>query len=204
MPLLPQDPTKQKKLLAVMAPLLALGGYWYFFHGKATEEIAGLEERLETMEAQNQSARVLASTGGAELERRLEIYEQYTGRLERLIPSRDEVPQLLSDISERAQQVGVDLALVRPETESRGPYYTRQTYEMGVMGKYHEVGLFLSEIGSLPRIVTPIDLEVTAPRGNDAKGVDAVEASFRIETYVLPRPGEEVADSTGGGGDERT
>lgn len=203
MPMLPQDPAKQKKLIAVMAPLLALGGYWYFFHGNAAEEIATMEERLETMQAQNQSARTLASTGGAELERRLEIYEQYTGRLERLIPSRDEVPQLLSDISERAQQVGVDLALVRPETEARGPYYTRQTYEMGVTGKYHEVGLFLSEIGSLPRIITPIDLEVTAPRGNAASGVDAVQASFRIETYVLPRPGE-VADSTGGGGDERT
>jgi Tfp pilus assembly protein PilO len=96
----------------------------------------------------------------------------------------------------------VDLALVRPETESRGPYYTRQTYEMGVTGRYHDVGLFLSEIGSLPRIITPIDLEVTAPRGNGAAG-DAVQASFRIETYVLPRPGE-VADTTGGGGDAST
>lgn len=199
MALLPQDPDKQKKLLAIMAPLVALGGYWYFFHGKATEEIETMSERLETMQAQNQSARTMASTGGAELERRLAIYEQYTGRLERLIPSRDEVPQLLSDISERAQQVGVDLALVRPETEARGPYYTRQTYEMGVTGRYHEVGLFLSEIGSLPRIITPIDLEVTAQRGNAAKP-DDVQASFRIETYVLPRPGE-VADSTGGGGD---
>lgn len=200
---LPQDPTKQKKLLAVMAPLLVVGGYWYFVHGNAVEENSTMAERLETMEAQNQSARRLASTGGAELERRLGIYEQYTGRLERLIPSRDEVPQLLSDISERAQQVGVDLALVRPETESRGPYYTRQTYEMGVTGRYHEVGLFLSEIGSLPRIITPIDLEVAVPRGGDADESDAVEASFRIETYVLPRPGE-VADSTGGGGDART
>ncbi len=112
------------------------------------------------------------------------------------------MPQLLSDISERAQQVGVDLALVRPETEAIGPYYTRQTYEMGVTGRYHEVGLFLSEIGSLPRIITPIDLEVSAQRGADAVP-DAVQASFRIETYVLPRPGE-AADSTGGGGDART
>ncbi|HUG00698.1 MAG TPA: type 4a pilus biogenesis protein PilO [Longimicrobiales bacterium] len=203
MALLPQDPAKQKKLLAVMAPLVALGGYWYFFHGKATEEIDTMAVRLETMQAQNRSARTMASTGGAELERRLEIYEQYTGRLERLIPSRDEVPQLLSDISERAQQVGVDLALVRPETEAAGPYYTRQTYEMGVTGRYHEVGLFLSEIGSLPRIITPIDLEVSTQRGNAAGGDDEVQASFRIETYVLPRPGE-VADTTGGGGDART
>ncbi|MEN8374663.1 MAG: type 4a pilus biogenesis protein PilO [Gemmatimonadota bacterium] len=204
MPLLPQDPAKQKKLLAIMAPLLAMGGYWYFVHGKAAEEIDTMSQRLETMQAQNQSARTLASSGGAELERRLEIYEQYTGRLERLIPNRDEVPQLLSDISARAQQVGVDLALVRPETESRGPYYTRQTYEMGVTGKYHDVGLFLSEIGSLPRIITPIDLEVSALRAGPEEGADqVVEASFRIETYVLPRPGE-VADSTGGGGDGRT
>lgn len=194
MALIPQDRATQKKLLFVIVPLIPLFGYWYFLHGERTAEIVELETHLEKLEQQNASARTLALRAGPDLEQKLQLYDEYLGRLERLVPRREEVSRLLNDISERAQQVGVNVALMRPETETPGRYYTRQTYEMGVTGSFHDVGRFLSEVGSLPRIITPIDLSLSTERARDADpdGRPALNAAFRIETYVIPAPGEQT------------
>ena len=188
MALLPQDPQQQKKLLVAIAPLLILFAYYYFLHGKATAEIATREARLETLETVNGPARIQASQGGPELQKKLELYEQHMVRLEQLIPEREEVSDLLYTMTQRAEDAGVDMTTMKPEDEQPGQFYTRQTYEMGVSGSYHRIGQFLASIGSLPRIITPIDLALTTRAQSDRSGNRLLNATFRIETYVIPEP----------------
>jgi type IV pilus assembly protein PilO len=92
-------------------------------------------------------------------------------------------------IATRAEATDVALALMRPEEDVASDFYRRVTYEMGVVGTYHDIGEFLSEVGSLPRIITPIDLTL---RRRGEQGSE-LEAGFRIETYVLPQPGDTAA-----------
>lgn len=205
MALLPQDKASQKKLLYALLPLLGAFAYWYFIHQGRATELDDMQTRLETLEQQNTTARALAArAGGPELEQRMGLYEEYMARLERLIPSQEEVSRLLNDISRRAVEVGVNLAVVEPQADQPGRYYTRQTYQMAVLGSYHDIGRFLAEVGSLPRIVTPIDLEVDAPRaagGRARAGQQTSDrqqdltAQFKIETYVLPPPGADTAQA---------
>lgn len=202
MALLPQDKATQRKLLYVLLPLLALFGYWYFMHQGAVTEITQLEGQLTNLEQQNATARALAARAGPELEQRMALYEEYMVRLERLIPSQQEVARLLDDISQRAVEVGVNLSLVTPQAESPGRYYTRQTYEMAVTGTFHDIGRFLAEVGSLPRIVTPIDLEleaIPAQRGQTRQRREGepmpLTANFRIETYVLQQQPADTAQA---------
>lgn len=198
MGLIPQDKPTQQKLLLVILPLLALFGYWYFLHGDRTAEIAELQTHLEELEQKNATARAMAARSGPELEERMALYEEYMVRLERLIPTQEEVSRLINDISQRALEVGVHVTLLEPGTDAPGRYYTRQNYQLGVVGTFHDIGRFLAEVGSLPRIVTPIDLEL-APVAANARRAGAsdrqpdLNAIFRIETYVLPPPG--AADS---------
>lgn len=187
MGLLPSDPNQQKKLLIGLVPLLLLLAYWYLFHGAKAEEVAAMETRLESLEQNNNTARTIASQGSTEeLARRLELYEEHMQRLEQLIPMGEEVPDLLNMIASRAEISGVQLSLMRPEEDVATEFYRRVTYQMGVIGDYHDIGAFLAEVGSLPRIVTPIDLTLRR-RAQDRR---ALEASFRIETYILPQPGD--------------
>ena len=188
MALLPQDPQQQKKILVAIAPLLILFAYWYFLHGKAQAEILTKETRLETLEAVNGPARIQASQGGPELQRKLALYEQHMVRLEQLIPEREEVSDLLYTMTQRAEDAGVDMTTMKPEDEQPGQFYTRQTYEMGVIGSYHRVGQFLASIGGLPRIITPIDVVITTRAQSDRSGARLLNAQFRIETYVVPEP----------------
>jgi Tfp pilus assembly protein PilO len=197
MALLPTDPQQQKKLLIGLVPLLLLFVYYQFVHGGRIVQVTELETHLESLESANNAARVIAASGGPELQRRLAIYEEHMHRLEELIPNREEVAELLHSMTLRAQGAGVDLTKMKPEADEAGPYYTKQTYEMGVTGAYHAVGAFLSEVGSLPRIITPTELRLSRdPQDTDRQGNPLVDAGFRIVTYVLPDPLPIMTDTT--------
>ncbi len=199
MALLPTDPSSQKKLLIGLVPLLLLFAYWQLLHGKKTHEADNLEQRLEQLTAANNAAKVLAAQGGPELERKLAIYEQHMRQLEELIPKREEVPELLHSMTQRAQTSGVDLTKMNPEADDPGPFYSRKIYEIAVRGSYHNVATYLTEIGSLSRIVTPTDLKLVKPAAaanTDRGNPPLVEANFRIVTYVIPEPAAVPADST--------
>ncbi|MGD8276673.1 MAG: type 4a pilus biogenesis protein PilO [Gemmatimonadota bacterium] len=197
MALLPTDPQNQKKLILGLLPLLVFFVYQQLFHGKRVAQADNLEQRLEILTTTNNAAKVLAAQGGPELERRLAIYEQHMRQLEELIPNREEVPELLYSMSLRMQAAGVEMSKMHPEAEDPGPFYTRQIYELGVKGTYHNVGAFLTEVGLLPRIVTPTDLKIAKAVGNplDRSGDPILEANFRIVTYVIPDPVSVSADS---------
>lgn len=184
----PMDPqTRQKVMLgALLVALLGYAGYTYVYEPKSAE-VAQLETRLNTLQEQNRTARVLTERQGrGEVERQLAVYRDQLVRVEGLIPSSEELPDLLDAISAEAQRTGVELALIQPVGAAADSFYTRRTYDLAVLGSYHQVGRFLTEIASLPRIVTPTNLNVTVRAPAQGGGEPRLEAKFSIETYVLP------------------
>ena len=182
------DPQQRQKMLLGVLLVGALGylGYEYAYRPRS-EEVAVLEARLEALEMQNRAARALTgSQAREEVERRLAGYREQLVRVEGLIPSSEELPDLLDAISAEAQRSGVELALIQPVGATAEAYYTRRTYDLAVTGSYHEIGRFLTEIGSLPRIVTPINLRLNVQEEGAAGEEPELEAKFSIETYVLP------------------
>lgn len=198
---LPSDPTQQKRLLIGVLPLLLLFAYWYFLHGDYRQEVTDMETRLERVETMNVTARA-RSAQGRDLEERLQQFERHINRLEDLVPRSEEVSQLLNQIHQRAEQVGVEVAVFRPGASTTGEHYNRRSFDLTVFGTYHNVGRLLADIGSLPRIITPVNLELNPRSDQDRSGAQRVEASFEIETYVLPdTPRRAGADSQGGNSD---
>jgi type IV pilus assembly protein PilO len=184
---LPKDPEQQKRLLIGLAPLLLAFVYYQFVHGKKVTENETLQARVEQLEAVNATMRPIALTGGAELQQKLALYEQHMKRLEELIPQSEEVAQLLNSMSERAQDAMVDLALMRPQPETQGQFYNEQSYQISVIGGYHEIGRYLAMIASLSRIITPMELKIeTRPADTLRDGTPRLDADFRILTYVIP------------------
>lgn len=184
----PTDP-KQRNALIVGVLLLALIYPFYsFWYTGQREEVTAMQGRLETLEDQNRRASVLAARGGGDLEERLALYERQVGKLEELIPAAEEVAGLVDDISVRARQFNVELARIIPEPAEAGAFYSRTSYEMNAIGEYHDVARFLTEVASLSRIITPVEVTVELFRTPDTypEYEAPVLASFRIETFVLP------------------
>src|SRR5687767_15059633 len=185
------DPqAKQKLLLAVML-ILGLGylAYTYLYQPRAAG-LAELETRLATLESNNRSARILTEQGGEEeVERRLSEFREHLTQVEGLIPSSEEVPVLLDGISAEAQRTGVELSLIQPVGAFAEDFYTRQVYDLAVLGSYHQIGDFLTRIASLSRIITPTGLNLVVLEDSTRTGNPRLEGRFSIETYVLPSGG---------------
>lgn len=186
MALIPQEPRQQKALIAI---IVAAGGFYLFFdywRGPAQEALVLEQERLERLETQNRAAQVRALQK-ERLEQQAAVYERYVRRLEQLVPAEEEVPALLRDITAEARRLNVDLNLIEPQADELGAYYTKQTYNMRVIGEYHDVGRFLTTIASLPRIITPVDVAMEPFENSELLEYDSgVVVEFKIETYVLP------------------
>ncbi|MEX2467722.1 MAG: type 4a pilus biogenesis protein PilO [Gemmatimonadota bacterium] len=195
----PSDPKQRNWMIAGVVVLLLIIPFRMYFLAPQQEENQTLRDRLEALETQNRRASVLAAQGGGDLEERMALYERHVGRLEELIPAAEEVAILADDIANRARVRGVELQRMVPEPREPGTYYDRTSYAMAVVGDYHGVARFLTDIASLSRIVTPIELDLQRFQQADLfpNMESPVLASFRIETYVLPDPAAAAAGGEG-------
>jgi type IV pilus assembly protein PilO len=193
MALPPLDPQQRKQLLygAAALALLAFGFYDRVYTPRKAQ-IAALETRLETLKTVNTRSRAITRGAEGAMDQQLALYRQQLELAEGLIPSDEELPNLLDAISAEAQRTGVELTLIQPVGATEEQYYTRRVYDMAVTGGYHQIGEFLTRVASLPRIVTPTNLTVgpspDAPSDAPPRpGAPAeLEARFSVETYVIP------------------
>jgi type IV pilus assembly protein PilO len=186
----PSSRKQRNALLAAIALLALLYPFRAFWYSGKRAEVDAVVVHVEGLEDKNRAAQVMAARGGADLEERMALYERHVAELEELIPAAEEVAGLLDDVTTQAVQIGVDLQRLIPEPAEVGTFYTKSSYEMSVIGEYHDVARFLTKVASLSRIVTPVEFDVQL--FDQAQLYPEYEspilATFRIETYVLPDP----------------
>ena len=109
------------------------------------ERITAMRDTMAQLQAGTDSAKRELARGSVEdLRRRLETYRGSLSLLRRLVPERNEVPNLLDDISTRAKIRGVNLSEVVPQPVSSGPPpFDTYTYKLAVVGRYDQIGEFL-------------------------------------------------------------
>lgn len=150
-----------------------------------------MQDSIGVLEAQIDSAKRELARGTVEdLRRRIEGHRASLSMLRRLVPVRSEVPNLLDDISTRAKIRGVTLSEVVPLATELGPMpFDTDKYNIAVLGRYDEIGEFLSDIASLQRIIVPIDVNLTVAGMSEARALGdtsgaLLQARFQIKTYV--------------------
>jgi len=99
------------------------------------------------------------------------------------------VPALIDDISTKAKVRGINIGRFEPLAVEPGPPFDTYRYRMEILGHYDQVGEFLADIASLPRIIVPQDVALKAASQGAQKIMgDTVgallEASFMIRTFV--------------------
>src|SRR5437868_5911309 len=167
------------------------------------ERVAAMRDTIAQLSAATDSAKKELARGTVEdLRKRLETYRGSLSLLRRLVPERNEVPNLLDDISSRGKIRGVTLSQVVPMPVEAGPVpFNTYKYNMSVIGHYDQIGEFLADVASLQRIIVPYDLTVSAANTNAAKALgdtsgSLLEAKFQIRTYVKSASPEGEASGT--------
>lgn len=153
--------------------------------------VSAVRDTITRFEAATDSAKKELARGSvADVRKRLETYRSSLLLLRRLVPERNEVPNLLDDISTRSKIRGVTLSQVVPQPVSAGPApFDTYSYNMSVIGKYDQIGQFLADVASLQRIIVPYNVSVGAANAQSAKALgdstgSMLEAKFQVRTYV--------------------
>jgi type IV pilus assembly protein PilO len=107
-----------------------------------------------------------------------EIDTQF-GALLRQLPNRSQMDALLVDINQAGLGRGLQFDLFRPApSEITRDFYAERPIAVKVVGNYHDMGAFASDVGQLPRIVTLNDVTITAGKDNQLT-LDATARTFR-------------------------
>ena len=165
--------------------------------------IEAMQDTIARLDAATDSAKKELARGTvADLRQRLETYRGSLALLRRLVPERNEVPNLLDDISTRSKIRGVVLSQVVPLPVESGPApFDTYKYNMSVIGHYDQIGAFMADVASLQRIIVPYDLSVAAASQGAAKALNdtsgsLLEAKFQVRTYVKSSSAEGEASGT--------
>ena len=194
MAILPQsNRDKVFGLVGFVAVALAAAYYWYAWQPKR-DELAEKQARVDSLLVINQRAKAeLAQGKTSELKAEADRLAEDLAVMRLLVPTGNEVPTLLDQVSTAARRVGLDIADVQPLPSLAGDQYEAYKYRLVVRGgSYHQIGTLLTNIGTLQRIVAPINLVLT-PQAADPKAAKKVrsqnlEARFEIQTYVARAP----------------
>jgi type IV pilus assembly protein PilO len=197
-------PTNKRDQLMLVAVIGALGvGYLYYdflWKPKATE-LDLLRARVDTLEIQNEQARRDIARGTAgKVREEAEHYRRLLGVMRQLVPTANEVPALLEQVSTAARQTGLDISGVTPLGVIPGDVFDTYRYRVSVTGSYHRISQFLNNVGALTRIVAPMNLQLnptTRTSVTRRTSESALDASFEIQTYVAKTAPPTVAPATG-------
>jgi type IV pilus assembly protein PilO len=107
-----------------------------------------------------------------------EIDTQF-GALLRQLPNKSQMDALLVDINQAGLGRGLQFELFRPaQSESARDFYAELPIQLKVIGTYHDMGAFASDVGQLSRIVTLNDVKIDT--GKDGTlSMEAVARTFR-------------------------
>jgi type IV pilus assembly protein PilO len=167
------------------------------------DRVVALRDTIAQLTAATDSAKKELARGTVEdLRKRLDTYRGSLSLLRRLVPERNEVPNLLDDISTRSKIRGVTLSQVVPQPVEQGPApFDTYKYNMSVIGRYDQIGQFMADVASLQRIIVPYDLTIAVANSQAAKVLGdttgaLLEAKFQIRTYVKSPNSEGEASGT--------
>src|SRR5438046_4676441 len=186
-------PTDQRSQIMLLLALVALAGGYFFWTKKHTpdvEQIRSANTESDSLERIVAAAKAdLASGSIDDLRRRVEEYQGSLELMRRLVPERNEVPTLIDDISTKAKVRGITLGKIQPLSPEPGSPFDTYRYRLEIYGHYDQIGEYLADIASLPRIIVPQDVVLSPATPATAKLLadtagSLLLAEFTIRTFV--------------------
>jgi len=193
----PKDPgtwpalPKLVALIGILAGIL-VGAYFLDWQGQIEDLEKGKNE--ETKLKDDYLAKKKQSINLDLHKQQVREIEQSFGALLKQLPNRAQMDALLVDINQAGLGRGLQFDLFKPAaSESTKEFYAELPIQVRVVGNYHDMGAFASDLGQLSRIVTLNDVTISPGKDNQLQ-MDATARTFR---YLDE---EEVAEQGGQGG----
>lgn len=167
-------------IVAVVATFL-----WFFKLVDYRDQLATEVTTEETLK-QDYQAKLVKAVSLDILKKQREQIQQYVIQLEKQLPSKAEMSALLSDINQAGLGRSLQFELFRPGQVVAKDYYAELPISIRVVGQYHDMGAFASDIANLSRIVTLNDIAIDPSAKDTGSGSLVMHATARTFRYLDP------------------
>ncbi len=169
------------KIAAILSAfILMLGlGFWFDTQGQLKKLKKSQQYELKLKKSFEKKHGLAANLEAYQSQ--LEEIKETFGALLKQLPEKTEVPNLLEDISKAGLSNGLRFDLFKPLSEQKKEFYAVLPVKISVLGSYHSLGAFVSDVAALSRIVTFHDFKI-APQKKD-RGPVALLMEITAKTY---------------------
>lgn len=173
------------KLGSVLLLIAIILGAGFFL--KVKDQIEDLKKQ-EAIEQSHKSIFKIKQQKASQLpayKAQLEEMKIILNSMLRQLPSKNEMSDLIVDVSQTAIASGIDNELFEPGTEVLKEFYAEKPISLRMVGKYHQFGEFVSGVASLQRVVilTMHDISLKPLDGGES-GVLLLEGTAKTYRYL--------------------
>lgn len=186
----------QRIIICCVSVAMIVGIFVYFLYMPKYEEINKLKKEIAEQEKTLEKTKINAAQY-AEYQKKLEAAQAKFNVVSKALPLKDEVPALLTGISQVGKDSGLTFLLFKPEKEIMKDFYAELPVTMNLSGTYHDLGVFFDQLAGMSRIVNVKKFEINIggkklKKNKDVPG-DGLGIECTVETYkfVEPQPVKE-------------
>ncbi len=175
-------PNSQKIAAAALLFLMLGAGFFYGLFQPKMKELSALQIKQVDLSRQIQENKKIADN----LPKYKRDYEQLKIDLDSALtelPNQKEIPSLLTSITSKGKDAGLDFLVFRPKPEVPKDFYSEVPVDISVSGTFHNVANFFVAVGSLPRIVNITNVTVAEIRdigGRTVLKINCLATTFRF------------------------
>ncbi len=163
--------------LCIVVTIAVVTALWFAWLNSYDDELKA-EQAKELTLREDYKKKLVQAVNLDALKKQREQVQQYVTQLEKQLPSKAEMDALLSDINQAGLGRSLQFDFFKPGAVSVKEYYAELPISLKVVGRYHDLGSFASDIANLSRIVTLNNLSILAAR-DGALGMEATARTYR-------------------------
>jgi len=193
--------SKAIKIGAVVLVVIAILAVGYWFSIKTKQENLKKLQRTEVDLKNSYAAKYQKAAQLPAYKNQLEEMEVILQSMLRQLPSKNEMSDLIVDVSQTALASGIENELFEPGAEMLKGFYAEKPITLRMKGNYHQFGNFVSGVASLPRVVilTMHDISLK-PIGEATQGGRLIlEGTAKTYRYLDDNEMQAQEQNTGAG-----
>lgn len=176
-------PTQIKLAACFVVITIIIGLAWYLFVSDTRLTIQSEENNEANLRTEFQTKQGKAANLEP-LKQQLAQMEVMLQQMLRQLPSKNEMPDLIVDVSQTALASGINNELFQPGAETMLEFYAEKPIALRMAGTYHQFGAFVSGVASLPRVVIMTMHDISLKPRGDGDQTLVLEGTVKTYRYL--------------------
>ena len=149
-------------ILAGAVLFLFILGYFYVYL-PAAERLTKLDDEIAAVRTDHRQKKLIAGTLPT-VQYALQGWDMKLKAAAAQLPDSKEIPDLLSNLSAKAREAGLDIILFRPRAENYQDFYAEIPVDIVVRGGFYNAAAFFEAVGKLNRPVNIDNIDLKNPK----------------------------------------